>query len=60
MRYRTGQRYKNFSFKQFYRENKVHLQRTVHKDLSFFVIQSFKFQVRFAFESFRNVFSDPL
>lgn len=37
----------NFSFKQFYKENQVHLQRTVHKDLSFFfVIQSFKFQVR--------------
>lgn len=49
MRYRTGQRYKNFSVKQFYKENQVHLQRTVHKDLSFFVIQSFKFQVRLCF-----------
>lgn len=36
-------------FKQFYKENQVHLQRTVHKDLSFFVIQSFKFQVRLCF-----------
>lgn len=39
----------NFSFKQFYRENQVYPQRTVHKDLSFFVIQSFKFQVRLCF-----------
>lgn len=30
----------NFSFKQFYRENQVHLQRTVHKDLSFFLLFS--------------------
>lgn len=43
MKYRTGQRYKNFSFKQVYREKQVHPQRTVHQDLSFFVIQSFKF-----------------
>lgn len=49
MKYRTRQRYKNFSFKQFYIENQVNLQRTVHKDLSFFVIQSFKFQVRLCF-----------
>lgn len=49
MKYRTGQRYNNFSFKQFYRENQVYPQRTVHKDLSFFVIQSFKFQVRLCF-----------
>ena len=49
MKYRTGQRYDNFSFKQFYRENQVYPQRTVHKDLSFFVIQSFKFQVRLCF-----------
>lgn len=49
MKYRTRQRYKNFSFKQFYKENQVHLQRTVHKDLSFFVIQYFKFQVRLCF-----------
>lgn len=39
----------NISFKQFYRENLVYPQRTVHKDLSFFVIQSFKFQVRLCF-----------
>lgn len=31
----------NFSFKQFYKENQVHLQRTVHKDLSFFCYSVF-------------------